>query len=807
MATRPVTGPPRRGSLSGLRAKSTPAHDRERLTTHSRAVHAAVGPIQDRVGNAGILADAPAFWSRVRRAALLHDAGKVAEGFQRQVDIGGVPWGERHEVLSLAYVDLLAEAAGWTGEDRLMVATLVATHHRALLSGDGGGHGSKPALSRQYNKETDWNDAFGTSSDVRTGETVPQVPRFLHREWLAWLCGYLAADPPTTSPGDPPLAHRARDMLEELLNVWRQPVKPHQGLLAVLAQGALTLADRSGSAHVPLQTHMPLASDYLARLPYEPHAHQRRAAESSGHLVLVAPTGSGKTEAGLAWAAGQMARMPGLPRVVWTLPYRASLNAIRRRFAESLIPAPGERSADIGLLHGTVAQTLLAEALEDDCAAGDPHSEPTADQARKARAQASAMRLFTHRLRVATPHQLLSGAVAGPTYSSVLLEQANALFVLDELHAYEPDTFGRLCAAMRLWERLGSRFAVLSATLAHPMVEIIEESVEQPVTVHRAPAGTSPVRHRLVLDQRPLDAPESIEALRGQLREGRSVLVVANTVARAQDLFEQLAEDAREASPGHSSPALLLHSRFKNGDRDAIEKALLRRHPERRKGDCARRGGLVVATQVVEVSLQLDLDRGAVECAPAEAVAQRAGRVNRRGLHPEGPVDFRVHPVGKPNPYPRGAMDASWEALRSLVADGATTLSEQDIDELLRRAYDTKWGQEWAQEARRQRDEFTASFLTFPDPFHDRSEFAHALTKAFDSVEVLHHEDKAAYQALTRGKSGDALLASRLLIPLRLGQLTAFACTYDPYLKVHISQGVYDNVLGLRPLASQETIL
>ncbi|QDY76796.1 CRISPR-associated helicase Cas3' [Streptomyces qinzhouensis] len=808
MAPGAVTGPPpRRASLDDLRAKSTPAHDRERLTTHSRTVHAAVGPIEDRLGNAGVLADAPAFWSRVRRAALLHDAGKIAEGFQRQVDIGGIPWGERHEVLSLAYVDLLAKATGWTEEDRLMVATLVATHHRALLSGDGGGHGGKPALSRQYNKETDWNEAFGTGVGLGTGETVSQVPRFLHREWLAWLCGYLAADPPTTTPGDPTLAHRARDVLEELLNAWRQPVKPHQGLLAVLAQGALTLADRSGSAHVGLQTHMPLAVDYLARLPYEPHAHQRRAAESSGHLVLVAPTGSGKTEAGLAWAAGQMATMSGLPRVVWTLPYKASLNAIRRRFAGSLLPAPGERKADIGLLHGTVAQTLLTEALEDDCAAGDPDSEPTADQARKARAQANAMRLFTHRLRVATPHQLLSGAVAGPTYSSVLLEQTNALFVLDELHAYEPDTFGRLCAAMRLWERLGSRFAVLSATLADTMIQIIEESVEQPVTVHRAPAGTSPVRHRLVLDERPVDAPESVERLREQLREGHSVLVVANTVARAQDLFEQLAEDAREAKPGDPSAALLLHSRFKNGDRDAIEKALLRRHPERREGDAERRGGLVVATQVVEVSLQLDFDRGAVECAPVEAVAQRAGRVNRRGLHPEGPVEFRVHPAETHKPYSAGAMDASWSALTGLVAEGATALSEQDIDELLRRAYDTVWGREWVDEARRNRDEFAARFLTFTDPFHDRSEFAHALTKVFDSVEVLHHEDKAEYQALTRGKKGDPLLASRLLIPLRLGQLRDFGCTYDPYLKVHISEGVYDNVLGLRPSASQETIL
>ncbi|WP_406401864.1 CRISPR-associated helicase Cas3' [Streptomyces uncialis] len=803
-----MTGPPpRRTSLDDVRAKSRPAHDRERLTTHSRTVHAAVGPIEERIGNAGVLADAPSFWSRVRRAALLHDAGKIAEGFQRQIDIGGTPWGERHEVLSLAYVDLIAEATTWTEEDRLMVATLVATHHRALIVDGDSGHTGKPALSRQYNKETDWNEAFGTSSDPRTGEAVLQVPRFLHREWLAWLCGYLTADPPATAPGDPSLAHRAQRTLEGLLDMWRHPVKPHQGLLAVLAQGALTLADRSGSAHIGLQTHMPLAPDYLTRLPYDPYAHQRQAADTSGHLVLVAPTGSGKTEAGLAWAAAQTRTMPGLPRVVWTLPYRASLNAIRRRFADTLLPGPGERKADIGLLHGTVAQTLLTEALEDDCAPGDPHTAPTADLARKARAQANAMRLFTQRLRVATPHQLLSAAIAGPAYSSVLLEQANAVFVLDELHAYEPDTFGRLCAAMRLWERLGSRFAVLSATLSHVMTEIIEESVEQPVTVHRAPEGTSPVRHRLTLDDLPVDAPEGIERLRAWLRDGQSVLVVTNTVARAQNLYEQLAEDAREALPSDPCAAMLLHSRFRNGDRDAIEKALLRRHPERRPGEPARRGGLVVATQVVEVSLQLDFDRGAVECAPVEAVAQRAGRVNRRGLHPDGPVEIRVHRPDRHLPYAQGAMGASWEALEGLVAAGATTLSEQDIDELLRRAYATEWGTTWAEEARRHRDAFTEHFLTFTDPFHDRTEFARELTRAFDSVEVLHHEDVAEYRELTRGKKGDPLLASRLLIPLRLGQLHAFACTYDPYLRIHISQGMYDNVLGLQPPTGQETIL
>ncbi|MET8013308.1 CRISPR-associated helicase Cas3' [Streptomyces sp. NPDC005271] len=808
MATDSLRAEGRRRWLTDIRAKSTPADDPERLTTHSRAVHDVVSQIEARVATTGIIATEPAFWSRVRKAALLHDTGKVAEGFQQQLQPGGQLWGQRHEVLSLAYVDLLATAAGWSDEDRLVIATLVATHHRSLHTSSSGAAGGKPPLAQIYNAQTRWDEAF-TRSPHPSGVQV-QVTRGLHQELLAWLAGFLAIDPPFAAPGEATLADRARSLLEHVLATWQLPVKEHQGLLAVLAQGALTLADHAGSAHQHLQTHMPLPSDYIDRIPHPPYPHQLEAAATDGHLILIAPTGSGKTEAGLAWAARQMTTMPGLPRLVWTLPYRASLNAARERFRRTLVPAPGDRKVDIGLLHGTIAHTLLTQTLDDDCASSQStgRREPTVAQARQARARAGAMRLFAQRLRVATPHQLLRGAIAGPAYSSVLLEQTNSLFVLDELHAYEPETFGRLCAAMGLWERLGSRVAVLSATLAPPMTALIDESLTQHLACHRAPQGTSPVRHRLVVDDAPLTSPQSVDRLRTWLQQGHSVVAVANTVTTAQHLFDELADEAREASHEDPCAALLLHSRFKNRDRAAIEKNLLARHPERRTGDRARCGGLTVATQTVEVSLQLDFDRGAVELAPVEAVAQRAGRVNRRGLHPDGPVEFRVHRAPGPRPYDAGAMEAAWQALTKLVEEGADTLSEQDIDRLLALAYETDWGKDWADAARRARDAFASEFLTFTDPFHDRSEFAQALSEQFNSVEVLHRDDVEEYATLTAGRKGEQfLLAADLLIPLRYSQLKIYQAQYDRHLGVHVVNGEYDLTTGLKPSQEPETIL
>ncbi|WP_279240168.1 CRISPR-associated helicase Cas3' [Streptomyces sp. 891-h] len=789
-----------------MRAKSKPVHDPERLTTHSRAVYEAARQIHQRIASPGVLGEAPRLWEWVHAAALLHDAGKVAEGFQQQLAPGAVAWGQRHEVLSLAYVDLLAPAAGWSTEDRLMIATLVATHHRALFPGGGG---TKLALSQQYNHTTDWTEAFTRRRHL--GVEQIQVTGAVHRELTAWLAGALGIDPPACQRGDLTLAERARLTLQELLDFWSRPVETDAGLLAVLAQGALTLADHAGSAHHQLHQHMPLPEDYFARLRKErtPYPHQQAAAATDGHMILVAPTGSGKTEAGLAWAAQQLSTMPGRPRLVWTLPYRASLNAARDRMRRTLQPGSDQDRPDIGLLHGSLAHTLLTEALDDECPFGET-KEPTAAMARQARTRAAAMRLFLQRLRVATPHQLLRGAIAGPSHSSVLLEQANSMFVMDELHAYDPETFGRLCAAMSLWERLGSRFAVLSATLAPCMTDLLQENRSHPVTVHHAPPGTSPDRHRLVLDETPLTDPHSIDQLATWLREGYSALAVTNTVARARHLFTQLADTARQTCPGDPDAALLLHSRFRNSDRAQIERRLLARHPERTSRNATpRRGGLVVATQTVEVSLQLDFDRGATETAPIEAVAQRAGRVNRRGLHPEGPVPFHVHHPDSHHPYDKDALAASWHALTTLVHSGTDTLSEQDIDTLLALTYDTPWGTEWSRRARRARDEFTDAFLTFPEPFHDRGEFAERLNKEFDGIEAICQADLPVLESHLKGKDSDPLLAAGLFIPMPYSTYSAHHKTGNAYLdkrlKVHVVTSDYHPDTGLAEPAANHT--
>jgi CRISPR-associated endonuclease/helicase Cas3 len=328
------------------------------------------------------------------------------------------------------------------------------------------------------------------------------------------------------------------------------------------------------------------------------------------------------------------------------------------------------------------------------------------------------------------------------------------------------------------------------------VIDLVTSSLNRPVTVIEAPPGTAPLRHRLAVDSQPITAPASLDRVRHWLADGQSVLAVANTVATAQRLFRELAGAAASADP---TAAMLLHSRFRYRDRAAIEAGIKARHPERQPGDPAHRnGGLVVATQALEVSLCLDFDRGVTELAPVEAIAQRAGRVNRRGRHPAGPAEFRVHAAASHRPYEEGAVAAARLALDG--ADGVL-ISEQTVAEWLARAYDTPWGKNWADEARRHRDAFSSAFLAFTEPFADRSEFAARLEQEFDTVEVLRAADADEYRGLAYGTDGDPLLAAGLLIPIRWAQRQALKAEGrawpDPGLGLWVVRAPYDEQTGL----------
>ncbi len=767
----------------------------EPLTDHLAATLSAAVKVRDRVGELGT--EPQQFWDRVRLAALLHDAGKVADGFQAMVGNGpgpAQPWGQRHEVLSLGFAAALL--AGLPEDERRWVGLGVLTHHRPLTSASGRG------LFGLYD-ETD-----AAAFTARFGHVDPRTATELAC-WLAEAAvgaGLLAAAPralPTPDLGAAALGTAAHALLGELRQQWQRQASREQGLAAVLLQGAVTLADHLSSAGAEdgLHRRQPIGGAYAKSLASQLslHDHQQRAAAVDGHLLLRAPTGAGKTEAALLWAGRQTewlrAERGGQPRVFYTLPYLASINAMAGRLGTSL----GDTDL-VGVAHSRAGLYHLDRSLRDDTLSSRAPSAAAAraSAAGKAASRAAATRLFRELVRVGTPYQLLRGALAGPGCSGIVVDSANSVFILDELHAYDPRRLGFIVAMARFWEQLGGRIAVISATLPGPLVVMLGEALEGNLTRVEALDAVWPVRHRLGMRAGHLTAEVSAAEIEAKLRAGQAVLVVANNVADARALFARLAPVARERHG--AAGADLLHSRFRAMDRNDIETRIRARYG----AGGPRPGGLVVATQVVEVSLDVDFDALHTSGAPLDALTQRFGRVNRLGNR--DPADVAVHAPGYRRR--RGGGDGLWAdgvyesgptelTMRILACHDGAELSERHLSGWLDEIYGSAWGEQWRRAVTRHHRLFDRAFLRFAQPFDDREDLQDEFDTLFDGTEAILDRDKDDYAAGLNSARGPAgrLLGSQYLIPLpdygrHLG-------SYDRDLRVTVIDADYDPRGGL----------
>jgi CRISPR-associated endonuclease/helicase Cas3 len=178
------------------------------------------------------------------------------------------------------------------------------------------------------------------------------------------------------------------------------------------------------------------------------------------------------------------------------------------------------------------------------------------------------------------------------------------------------------------------------------------------------------------------DESEVTQILSDAFANNEKVLVIYNTINKAQEEFKQL----QEAFP--KIPKLLMHSRYKRADRIAIETRLKTEF----NGDGSEKYGeglrpcLVVSTQVVEVSLDISFDRMITQCAPLDSLIQRFGRVNRKRapetINKYKPIHVIV-PSGNVLPYKMDVLNASFEQL----PDHGEVLEERNLQGKIDKVY------------------------------------------------------------------------------------------------------------------------
>lgn len=431
----------------------------------------------------------------------------------------------------------------------------------------------------------------------RLYEGIMGSPDFIEQALRKWLAQWLTGAPKTLMRllGENPAGWLYQEA--SYPDGSRTLMQQFQRLPAqefTLVKAILCLADWLASAHQKadrifltrgkqkllkyLQVKKQLGLEHLHDFQREAHSRQE------SRLYLQAPTGAGKTEAMLLFAGDS-------ERILYLLPTQATANAMHTRLA-----AIYGRDA-VGIAHGRA----LLELSRDG-------EEPPLD-----------VRLFNtvfaKPVTVATLDQYLLAHLHGRHWEIRRTLSRYATVLMDEIHAYEPYTLGLLHAALEADPP--QRLAIASATLPTPLMKYLGNAP----LVKAEDSLWQQRRHRLLREQR---APEkAVKEALDHAANGEAVLFVVNTVPMAQSFYQVAVEQARLLK--HPPEVHLLHARFVYRDRRRKEQQLRR----------LKRRALVIATQVVEVSLDISYHRLYTELAPLDALVQRMGRVNRYGTLPQ----------------------------------------------------------------------------------------------------------------------------------------------------------------------------
>lgn len=726
----------------------------------------------------------PRLWTILFWAACLHDWGKAASGFQAGLR-GKGRWPHRHEVLSLAFLDWLD--GGLSGEEQTWVAAAIVSHHK-----DAQEILDLYPLPDEDDEFADPDQLVGVVAELDV-KTLGALWRWLDGCAAGWIAELglqsLGVSALPLLPVDAAVrqvqkqgAARIHQRLDAY-HRWVKTLSERQArgvsVAAMVLRGTLINADHGASAHVGTLPHLALNIEAVLNsrhLTWDGlHAHQRAAAQTAGSALLTAPTGSGKTEAALLWAANQASPTPA--RLFYTLPYQASMNAMKLRLDETF----GEGM--VGLQHSRALLAIYRQLLERE------------DDPQQAAAQAKQMRNLAQLnhppVRVLSPYQVLKSMYRLKGYEAMLSDYYDALFVLDEIHAYEAKRLALILQTIQyLAQHYRARFLIMSATFPTLIKNWLRQALDGPAEIVAEPALFERFqRHRLHLLDGELLSDEGLARIVADAQAGRLVLVVCNLVDRARTVYEAL----REPLAGLGVGLALLHGRFNLRDR-MIKERVVREYV----GAGANRAGaspaltieplvgvgatlavalpdrqeqsgpmVLVATQAVEVSLDIDLDVLYSDPAPLEALVQRFGRVNRRGKKGLSPVYVYRQPDDGQHIYDPALIAG---ALRVLERENGQAVDESVIGSWLDEIYAGEIAARWQTVYWQTAAEFEATCVNTLAPFQADEQLQDQFYRAFDGLQVL---PEALYDEFLALMDEDPILADELLVSISWGRYHA----------------------------------
>ncbi|MEA3548481.1 MAG: CRISPR-associated helicase/endonuclease Cas3 [Thermodesulfobacteriota bacterium] len=415
-----------------------------------------------------------------------------------------------------------------------------------------------------------------------------------------------------------------------------------------------------------------------------------------GLTIIEAPTGSGKTEAALAYAV-KLLDVGLADSLIFALPSQATANAMLDRL-ESVADRVFDKGKNVILAHG---KSRFNKGFLDLQRVARLHSAQGYEEAQVQCAQwlaSSRKRVFLGQVGVCTVDQVLLSVLPVRHQFVRSFGVRRSILIVDEVHAYDSYMYGLLQEVLKGQARAGGSAILLSATLpAYQKESLLRAWGDDPAEqLSDYPLVTQSVLHEVVqyvlpeeqkspscqvgisLSPSPLlsFSHDLIDKIISKAEAGAMVGVVCNLVADAQELAHRL-KNKTEVTVD------LFHSRFRFRDRMEREEKILAHYGKNAK----RHGRILVATQVIEQSLDLDFDWLVSQLCPVDLLFQRLGRLHRHDNKRPACCEERECVVIVPVDDPMDFGDSKWVYQNIRALRRTNILLEQHNPLVFPRAY------------------------------------------------------------------------------------------------------------------------
>lgn len=337
-----------------------------------------------------------------------------------------------------------------------------------------------------------------------------------------------------------------------------------------------------------------------------PYKYQEELIDESSNLILVAGCGRGKTEAAQI-VANNMIRRGMANKIIFAMPTQVTGNAMAKRMAEVY----GEEN--VGLYHG---KSLINKIMELEGEEADY---------KEIKSENYESKNFMKPIGITTVDHILYSLIHA--YNSADFACGNmqtSVIVFDEIHYYEKDTTEYIFEALKLLRVMKIPHILMSATLPEYIIRDIKGRYlykEDTVGLGYKPFIMKRVEEYLVEkveDEYQINT-RFLEAVYDYYLKGLRQIIIVNTVEKAQRVYDAI----KEFYAIDSKDIILFHGRFTVDDRKSKEGEIFDTKD--------RRPFILITTQIIEISIDVSCDIMHTELAPFDALAQRGGRLNRKG--------------------------------------------------------------------------------------------------------------------------------------------------------------------------------